>query len=58
MNMIKNILPFLFFFTLGISSYAQFPGGGGGRPGLATAGGKNVEGLADALAKLIESAVK
>lgn len=33
MNMIKNILPFLFFFTLGISSYAQFPGGGGGRPG-------------------------
>ena len=33
-------------------------GGGGGQPGLATAGGKNVEGLAEALAKLIESATK
>ena len=33
-------------------------GGGGGQPGLATAGGKNVEGLADALAKMIESATK
>ena len=33
-------------------------GGGGGQPGLATAGGKNVDGLADALAKLIESATK
>ena len=33
-------------------------GGGGGQPGLATAGGKSVEGLADALAKMIESATK
>jgi alanyl-tRNA synthetase len=33
-------------------------GGGGGQPGLATAGGKNTEGLADALAKLVESATK
>ena len=33
-------------------------GGGGGQPGLATAGGKNIDGLKDALAKLIESAVK
>ena len=32
-------------------------GGGGGQPGLATAGGKNVDGLPDALAKLIESAI-
>jgi alanyl-tRNA synthetase len=32
-------------------------GGGGGQPGLATAGGKNLEGLAAALAKMIESAV-
>jgi alanyl-tRNA synthetase len=31
-------------------------GGGGGQPGLATAGGKNVEGLAEALAKMIEAA--
>jgi alanyl-tRNA synthetase len=31
-------------------------GGGGGQPGLATAGGKNVDGLKDALAKLLESA--
>ena len=31
-------------------------GGGGGQPGLATAGGKNVAGLKDALAKLIELA--
>ncbi len=33
-------------------------GGGGGQPGLATAGGKNVEGLKDALAKMIEAATK
>ena len=33
-------------------------GGGGGQPGLATAGGKSVEGLKDALAKLIESATR
>jgi alanyl-tRNA synthetase len=33
-------------------------GGGGGQPGLATAGGKNPEGLKDALAKLVESATK
>ena len=33
-------------------------GGGGGQPGLATAGGKNTDGLADALAKLVESATK
>jgi alanyl-tRNA synthetase len=33
-------------------------GGGGGQPGLATAGGKNIDGLADALAKLIESAIR
>jgi alanyl-tRNA synthetase len=33
-------------------------GGGGGQPGLATAGGKNLEGLSDALAKLVESATK
>ena len=33
-------------------------GGGGGQPGLATAGGKNIDGLQDALAKLIESATK
>ena len=31
-------------------------GGGGGQPGLATAGGKNPAGLAEALAKLIETA--
>ena len=31
-------------------------GGGGGQAGLATAGGKNTEGLADALAKMIEAA--
>ena len=31
-------------------------GGGGGQPGLATAGGKNIEGLKDALAKLVETA--
>ena len=29
-------------------------GGGGGQPGLATAGGKNTEGLKDALARMIE----
>ena len=33
-------------------------GGGGGQPGLATAGGKSVEGLAEALAKLLESATR
>jgi len=33
-------------------------GGGGGQPGLATAGGKNTDGLKDALAKLIESATR
>ncbi len=33
-------------------------GGGGGQPGLATAGGKNVGGLKDALAKMIEAATK
>ncbi|MBR6246499.1 MAG: alanine--tRNA ligase [Bacteroidales bacterium] len=31
-------------------------GGGGGQPGLATAGGKNVEGLPQALAKMVETA--
>ena len=31
-------------------------GGGGGQPGLATAGGRNVEGLPDALNKLVEVA--
>ena len=31
-------------------------GGGGGQPGLATAGGKNVDGLRDALARLVELA--
>ena len=31
-------------------------GGGGGQPGLATAGGRNVEGLSDALNKLVEVA--
>ena len=33
-------------------------GGGGGQPGLATAGGKNLDGLADALNALAEAAVK
>ena len=33
-------------------------GGGGGQPGLATAGGKKVEGLQEALAKMIELATK
>ena len=33
-------------------------GGGGGQPGLATAGGKNVEGLEEAFNKLIELATK
>ena len=31
-------------------------GGGGGQPGLATAGGRDVEGLTDALNKLVEVA--
>ena len=33
-------------------------GGGGGQPGLATAGGKNLDGLSAALAKLVESATR
>jgi alanyl-tRNA synthetase len=33
-------------------------GGGGGQPGLATAGGKDLNGLTDALAKMIEAATK
>jgi alanyl-tRNA synthetase len=33
-------------------------GGGGGQPGLATAGGKNSEGLNTALAEMIEAATK
>jgi alanyl-tRNA synthetase len=33
-------------------------GGGGGQPGLATAGGKSPEGLAGALEKMIEAATK
>ncbi len=33
-------------------------GGGGGQPGLATAGGKNVKGLKDAIEKLLELATK
>ncbi len=33
-------------------------GGGGGQPGLASAGGKNVEGIKQALDKLIETATK
>ena len=33
-------------------------GGGGGQPGLATAGGKNTEGLDEAYSKLIELATK
>ena len=33
-------------------------GGGGGQPGLATAGGKNTEGLKDALAKMIDAATR
>ena len=32
-------------------------GGGGGQPGLATAGGRQVEGLAAALDKLVEMAI-
>ena len=32
-------------------------GGGGGQPGLATAGGRNVEGLPQALDKLVETAI-
>ena len=33
-------------------------GGGGGQPGLATAGGRNTEGLKEALDKLVEAATK
>jgi alanyl-tRNA synthetase len=33
-------------------------GGGGGQPGLATAGGKNIDGLAAALDKLVEAATR
>ena len=33
-------------------------GGGGGQPGLATAGGKDLSGLAAALDKMIEAATK
>ena len=33
-------------------------GGGGGQPGLATAGGKDLNGLSDALNKLIDSATR
>ena len=33
-------------------------GGGGGQPGLATAGGKSVEGLSAAAEKLIEAATR
>ena len=33
-------------------------GGGGGQPGLATAGGKNLDGLKAALDKLTESATR
>ena len=33
-------------------------GGGGGQPGLATAGGKDIAGLAAALDKLVESATR
>jgi len=42
-----------------IKEAAKFiQGGGGGQPGLATAGGRNVDGLQDALGKLIELATK
>ena len=33
-------------------------GGGGGQPGLATAGGKDVNGLSAALTSMIEAATK
>ena len=33
-------------------------GGGGGQPGIATAGGKNIDGLKAALDKLIELATR
>ena len=36
---------------------ALIQGGGGGQPGLATAGGRQVEGLSDALNKLVETAI-
>ena len=40
-----------------IRQAAQFiQGGGGGQPGLATAGGRNLEGLSQALDKLVEVA--
>lgn len=33
-------------------------GGGGGQPSLATAGGKNIEGLSQAMDAMIETATK
>ena len=43
----------------GIREAARFiQGGGGGQPGLATAGGKNLAGLADALDALTNAASK
>ena len=41
-----------------IREAAKFIQGGGGQPGLATAGGRNVEGLAQALDALVEIATK
>jgi len=42
-----------------IKAAARFiQGGGGGQPGLATAGGKNLAGLKDALEQLTASATK
>jgi alanyl-tRNA synthetase len=40
------------------SAARNIMGGGGGQPGLATAGGKNIEGLDAALAEMIEAATK